>query len=65
MDLTKVKAKIKKHKLSQQDLAKSIGIHPTTLSRFVNGKTVMNAKDLLALMRALNLKAESLTDRAS
>ena len=46
-------------------LAGQIGVHPTTLNRFLSGKTMLGSEALMELLSILKLKPEALLKKAS
>jgi transcriptional regulator with XRE-family HTH domain len=64
MNRLKIKEIVKSRGLKICWLADEINVHPTTLGRFLSGKTNLNAEALLKLLRVLNLD-ESQKKRAS
>ena len=65
MDLGIVRAAIAKKKVPHYEFAKQLGVHPATLSRFLNGKTVLRSEELMKLMSLLKIKPEALMRSAS
>lgn len=50
---------------TSKHIAEKIGVDRSTVTRFKNGQTRLGKSALILLLQVLNLKAESLTDRAS
>lgn len=64
MDLELIREVIEQKGLKHRWLADQIGVHPTTLSRFLTGKSKLGNAALKSLCRELNLDAKSLKDAA-
>lgn len=62
--LQRLAAAVKSSPLSENDLACELGIHRTTLSRYLNGHMEMPAKVMIGLMEALGLRFEDLERNA-
>jgi len=65
MNRTLIRKEIEKLGLRRVWLAAKIGVHPTTLNRFLNGKTVLGSEALMELLTILKLKPEALLKKAS
>lgn len=65
MNLAKIRAEIESKGIKHVWLAGQIGVHPNTLSRFLTGKTELGLDSLAKLLKILNLKFESLLQKAS
>lgn len=65
MNLIMIRDVIEKTGLKHRALAKQIGVHPNTLSRFLTGKTMLGSEALMKLLSILNLKPESLLKKVS
>lgn len=50
----------KKQKLTQEDVAKKLGIDRTTVSKWETGETFPSTKQLLPLAKLYNCKADDL-----
>lgn len=56
----KVREMVKKRGLKLGWVAREIGVHPTTLSRWLNGHSVPEATSLMAIARLLEMRPEDL-----
>ncbi len=55
--LDAIKRRIEERGLKHRWLADQMGVHPTTLSRFLTGKTNLSNAALKSLLRQLDLEA--------
>jgi ribosome-binding protein aMBF1 (putative translation factor) len=65
MDIQKLRKVIEGRGIKQTWLADQIGVHPSTLNRFLTGRTHMSRAAIKSLLRELNLSEDSLKLRAS
>lgn len=65
MNRQKIEITIKKRGLKKGWVAEQIKVHPSTLKRFLTGKTMLNGEALIELCRILKLDPESLNKKAS
>jgi plasmid maintenance system antidote protein VapI len=61
MNLSRIRDEIDKRGIKHRWLAKQIGVHPTTLSRFLCGKIGLAEEAQEKLFRILKLKPEDVT----
>ncbi|MEN0060019.1 MAG: helix-turn-helix transcriptional regulator [Bdellovibrio sp.] len=55
--LEEIKKRIEERGLKHRWLADQVGVHPTTLSRFLTGKTNLSNAALKSLLKELKLEA--------
>ena len=65
MDLERINKTIITLGLKKNKIARKLNIDPSTLSRFLNGHTMLNGEALIELCRILKLDPESLEKKAS
>ena len=65
MDLEKFRNAIQARGMKHRWLAAEIGIHPSTLCRFLKGRTMLGGEALIKLLQVLNLDPEALKKKAS
>lgn len=65
MDLELIKSEIKARGLKQRWLANKIDVHPSTLNRFLTGRTIMSGEALIKLFQLLKIDPASLKTKAS
>lgn len=65
MNLAVIRNKLDDTGKTHKEIAEELGIHPTTLSRFLNGKTELGLESLAKLLKLLNVKFEALIKKAS
>lgn len=59
-NLRLIRGRINQSGKTHRQIARAIGVHPTTLSRFLNGKTDMNSTKFVCLLRILDMPTEDL-----
>lgn len=65
MNLNLINERIREKGLKKGWVAEQIGVHPCTLRRFLKGETEIGLDSLAKLLKIINLKFESLTQKAS
>lgn len=65
MDRMSIRIAILKSGKTHRELAEELKVHPTTLSRFLNERTMLGAEALVKLLAILNLNAKSLVKDAA
>lgn len=65
MDLRVIKVEIKNRGLKSKWIASEIGIHPSTLSRFLSGRTILSGESLIRLLQMLKIDPASFKQKAS
>lgn len=65
MDLELIKSEIRARGLKQRWLANKIEVHPSTLNRFLTGRTIMSGESLIKLLQVLEIDPGNLKPKAS
>ncbi|MBL7545605.1 MAG: helix-turn-helix transcriptional regulator [Bdellovibrionaceae bacterium] len=65
MNLKRIDSAIKQKGLKKTWLAEQIHVHPSTLNRFLSGKTKMGGEALVRLFQILQIDINSLKEKAS
>ena len=59
-DCSKLRGRIREYGLTQEQLAKAVGIHKGTLSAKLNGQYSFTASEMLSIGEALNIPANEI-----
>lgn len=65
MELERIRQVIADKGFKHKWLAGQIGVHPSSLSRFLTGKSVISRSAMILLFQVLNIDAETLRKKAS
>jgi plasmid maintenance system antidote protein VapI len=65
MDIELIRNKIKARGLKQRWIASEIDVHPSTLNRFLTGRTIMSGEAMIKLFQLLEIDPGLIKIKAS